>query len=144
MNERNAPATENVRNEMVAGTTDVLKPKLPRVEVSDDCVTFTVQHEICITAEPPPCADDAESLWLSAFAKSIKLREKWTPTDWSKPLAEQTVPDKPLIQAVYHSSSLPIPCTSKRLSALQGSNGLVSACLTAFAKVHPPLHWLRV
>jgi hypothetical protein len=108
-------------------------PPTPRVDVSDDRVTFTVQHEIRITTEKshPSSAALSENQWLSTFAATLALRDKEANSGaWGAPAAAP-----PSIQALYHSSVLPIPCSNAKLGFQTVSNGLVSACLTAFTQV---------
>jgi hypothetical protein len=99
---------------------------VPRVSVQPDRVTFTVQHEIKISHGDPSRAAASESEWLSAFTKIIEARE-------SRGLG---VP-APQIQALYHSSALPVPIGNAGMEFQSVTNGLVSACLFAFAEVHP-------
>ena len=102
---------------------------VPRVSVQPDRVTFTVQHEIEISYADPPRAAASESEWLSTFTKIIESREF---RGWGHP----EVPT-PQIQALYHSSALPVPIGNAGMQQQSVTNGLVSACLFAFAKVCP-------
>ena len=102
---------------------------VPRVSVQPDRVTFTVQHEVEISYADPPLAAASESEWLSTFAKIIESREC---KGWDNP----EVPS-PEIQALYHSSALPVPIGNAGMQCQSVTNGLVSACLFAFAKVCP-------
>ena len=102
---------------------------VPRVSVQPDRVTFTVQHEIEINYGNPPRAAASESEWLSSFTKIIEAREF---RGWGQP----EVPP-PQIQALYHSSALPIPIGNAGMQHQSVTNGLVSACLFAFADVCP-------
>ena len=101
----------------------------PHVSVQPDRVTFTVQHEIEINYGNPPRAAASESDWLSSFTKIIEAREF---RGWGQP----EVPP-PQIQALYHSSALPVPIGNAGMQCQSVTNGLVSACLFAFAKVCP-------
>ena len=100
---------------------------VPRVSVQPDLVTFTVQHEIEISYADPPCAAASESEWLSTFTKIIEGRES---RGWGHPEVQA-----PQIQALYHSSALPVPIGNAGMQCQSVTNGLVSACLFAFAKV---------
>ncbi len=109
------------RNKMAAA--------VPRVSVQPDRVTFTVQHEIEISYADPPRAAASESEWLRTFTKIIEARE-------SRGWGRSEVP-APQIQALYHSSALPVPIGNAGMEHQSVTNGLVSACLFSFAKVRP-------
>ena len=98
----------------------------PRVLVQPDRATFTVQNEIEISYADPPLAAASESEWLSIFTKIIQNREF---KGWGHP------EERPQIQALYHSSALPVPIGNAAMQCQSVTNGLVSACLIAFAKV---------
>jgi hypothetical protein len=92
----------------------------PHVSVQPDRVTFTVQHEIEISYADPPRAAASESKWLNTFTKIIESREL---RGWGHP----EVP-APQIQALYHSSALPVPIGNAGMEQQSVTNGLVSAC----------------
>jgi hypothetical protein len=112
-------------------------PPPPRVLISADRVTFTVQSEISINegffnAFADGSADGAEAQWLSKFTEYLSQNQAQLNQGRSSGPAETL----PAVQALYRSSSIPNarPSMRKQLGAV--SNGLVGACLTAFTEVN--------
>jgi hypothetical protein len=103
------------------------------LRMSADRVTFTVQKGIKIECGTPARAASIENQWIKEFQRNLSERNK------RKGGSE--------IQALYHSSALPLPYSNERLERISKSNGigisggpgplsgLVSACLVAFTEV---------
>ena len=102
-----------------------------RLLLSADRVTFTVQKGIKIEPGKPPVADDIEDQWLCMFQRNLLRAQEKIGVQGSSAAHNG-------IQALYHSSALPLPY-SQRSSELsehgRSLNGLVGACLTAFTEV---------
>ena len=89
-----------------------------RLLLSADRVTFTVQKGVKIEPGHPRVADDIERQWLRMFQSNLEGAHNG-------------------IQALYHSSALPLPYSkfSSIAEHRKSLNGLVGACLTAFTEV---------
>ncbi len=116
-------------------------PPPPRVLMSADRVTFTVQSEIPINqghfnASADSSADAAEAQWLSQF--SAYLSQNDAQLNHQQRRGGQPAPP-PAVQAFYRSCALANsrPSMRKQLDDVSLiSNGLVTACLTAFTEVN--------
>lgn len=109
---------------------DTREPLLP----SADRVTFTVQKGVEIEPGNPPVTDDIEEQWLCMFQSNLLGAQEKIGVKGSTAAHNG-------IQALYHSSALPLPY-SKRSSLSEhrrSLNGLVGACLTAFTEVRHSL-----
>ena len=104
-----------------------------RLLLSADRVTFTVQKGITIEPGKPPVADNIEDQWLRMFQRNLVGAQEKIGVQGSSAAHNG-------IQALYHSSALPLPYSQRELSEHGRSlNGLVGACLTAFTKVRHSL-----
>ena len=104
-----------------------------RLLLSADRVTFTVQKGITIEPGKPPVADDIEDQWLRMFQRNLVGAQEKIGVQGSSAAHNG-------IQALYHSSALPLPYSQRELSEHGRSlNGLVGACLTAFTEVRHSL-----
>ena len=106
-----------------------------RLLLSADRVTFTVQKGITIEPGKPPVADNIEDQWLCMFQRNLVGAQEKIGVQGSSAAHNG-------IQALYHSSALPLPYSqhSSELSDHGRSlNGLVGACLTAFTEVRHSL-----
>ena len=109
-----------------------------RLLLSADRVTFTVQKGITIEPGKPPVADDIEDQWLRMFHRNLVRAQEKIGVQGSSAAHNG-------IQALYHSSALPLPYSQR--SGFRGElsehgrslNGLVGACLTAFTEVRHSL-----
>ncbi len=100
--------------------------------MSADRVTFTVQKGVKIECGAPDRTANIENQWISEFQRNLSERNK------HEGGCE--------IQALYRSSSLPLPYSNARLERIKSNgigisggpgplSGLVSACLVAFTEV---------
>ena len=107
-----------------------------RLLLSADRVTFTVQKGIKIECKRgvTTSPEDAEALWLAAFEQNLNERD----SDLRSPAATHTG-----VQALYHSSALPLPCLEMDTGGISSGrgplSGLVGACLVAFTEVRHSL-----